>query len=146
VKRLAAVLLVLSVLSCRSLDTVSWGVCIDPVGADQEADSMAVIDWSDWPDMVTSIDADKCVSHDKLGYKAARVLPGKHVVEYSNYVHDFGHVAGRIELVVQKGHRYQFGFDTCYWCQPRKFAVWIDDQTTGDLAGGKHRDWPAWFL
>jgi hypothetical protein len=43
-------------------------------------------------------------------------------------------------------HSYQFGLKLCFWCSPRKYAVWIDDKTTGELVWGKRPDWPFWFL
>jgi len=145
-KQLAISLLFLGVLSCRSIDTRSWGECADADGAGQSTESIAIIDWSDWPDMITSIDGNRCIGSGRTGYKKARLSSGSHTVEYSNHVHDLGHVTGQIELEVKKGHLYEFGFDTCYWCIPRRFAVWIDDRTTGEVVWGRHRDWPSWFL
>jgi len=139
-------LLCLGVLSCRSIDTMSWGECVDSDGAGQPAESVAILDWSNWPDMITRIDGNRCVGSGKLGYKTARLTPGKHVIEYSNHVHKLGHVTGRIELDLRKGHSYVFAFDTCFWCTPRRYAVWIEDRTSGEVPWGKTRDWPAWFL
>lgn len=146
VKRLALPLLCLGLLSCRSFDTMSWGECLDADGAGQPTESIAIVDWSDWPDMITRIDTDRCIGSGRTGYRKARLSPGKHVLEYSNHVHSMGHVAGRIELEVKKGHAYEFRFDTCFWCMPRRYALWIDDKTTGEVAWGTRRDWPAWYL
>jgi hypothetical protein len=145
-KQLVILLLFLGILSCRSFDTLNWGECADSDGAGQDAESTAIMDWSDWPDMIISIDADKCIGSGKAGYKRARLSPGRHAVEYGNYVYKLGHVSGRIELEVKKGHLYEFGFDTCFWCQPRRYAVWVDDRTTGEVVWGKRRDWPSWYL
>lgn len=145
--RLAPVLLLaLGLAACRSFGTARWGDCPDADGAQASAASSAVFDWSEWPDMITSIDGNRCVGSGKTGYKRARLLPGRHVVEYRNYVLDLGYAAGRIELDVQAGHSYRFDFDACYWCRKRRFTAWVDDRTTGQVAWGQRPDWPSWYL
>jgi hypothetical protein len=96
--------------------------------------------------MVTSVDGNKCKGSGKSGYKKARLLPGRHVIAYSNYVYKLGHVTGKIDLELKAGHSYEFAFDTCYWCNPRRDAAWVEDKTTGEIVWGKCRDWPFWFF
>ena len=67
-------------------------------------------------------------------------------MEYSNHVHDFGHVHGEIQMDLMAGHAYMFHFDTCYWCNPRRLALWVDDAATGTVVWGARPDWPRWFL
>jgi hypothetical protein len=142
----ASILILAALLSCRSLETRSWGECTDADGFGLGSDVSGVFDWSGWPDMVTAIDGGRCVAGGATGYKWARLKSGIHVVDYSNYVHDFGHVSGRIEIGLQAGHRYVFGFDACYWCKPRRYAVWVSDENTGEVVWGRRADWPRWFL
>ncbi len=145
-KGLAVLLMLAALASCRALDTANWGECGDADGAGSAADASAVFDWSDWPGMVVAVDGDRCVAAGDKGFKWARLKPGPHVVVYSNHVHDFGHVAGKVEFRMEAGHRYVLGFATCFWCMPRRYALWVDDATTGQVAWGRRPDWPWWYL
>jgi hypothetical protein len=145
-RKLILMLLSLGILSCFSLEAMRWGEWIAPDVTGLRAESVANFDWSEWPGMIISIDGNRSPG---TGHKKAKLLPGRHVFEYSNYLAEFGpgnHVTGTIEIELKAGHSYMFGFDTCYWCKPRRFAVWVDDQTTGEVVWGKGRDWPFWFL
>jgi len=136
-------LLMLNLAACYSIQTQSWGEWTehDPVAS--EVAFTASFSWADWPGMVISIDRHGDVA---TGYKRARLLPGKHVIGYSNHVHDFGHVSGEIQIDLVAGHSYEFHFDTCYWCKPRKYAVWVYDATNGAVVWGARPDWPGWYL
>lgn len=145
-KKLTILLLSLAIASCFSLEAMKWGEWTAPDVTDLSSESVASFDWSDWPGMIISIDGD---SRPGTGYKKAKLLPGRHVLEYSNYLAEFGpdnHVKGTIEMELKAGHSYQFGFDTCYWCKPRRFTVWVEDRNTGEIVWGKRPDWPSWFL
>ncbi len=145
-KILATLVIFATLASCRTIETKPWGECPDVDGFGLEADAVAWFDWSGWPDMITAIDEHHCLMSGATGYKWAKLRPGRHIVEYSNYVHDFGHVTGRIDMVLAAGHRYAFGFNTCYWCMPRRYAVWVADQSSGQVVWGRQPDWPGWFL
>jgi len=145
-KQMILLLLSLVMVSCYSLQTMRWGEWSDSDVAGVETDLIASFDWSEWPGMIASIDGNKSAG---TGYKKAKLLPGRHVFEYSYYLVEFGpgnHVTGTIEIELKAGHSYIFCFDYCYWCKPRRSAVWIDDLTTGEVVWGKRRDWPFWFL
>jgi hypothetical protein len=143
VNPLIAVVLSVSLAACFSLETRDWGEWAEKDLAQQSTASAAGFDWRDWPGMIVSIDL-----HDEVatGYKSARLRPGMHIIKYSNHVHDFGHVKGEMKIILLAGHNYRFHFDTCYWCNPRRFAVWVDDLTTAELAWGSRPDWPKWYL
>ncbi|MFA7332152.1 MAG: hypothetical protein WC326_13870 [Candidatus Delongbacteria bacterium] len=81
------------------------------------------------------------------GYKGAKLLAGQHLIEYADYPAQFGaHPAGLIELTLEARHTYQFRMRYCFWCTPRKHAVWIVDKTTGKVVWGQRPDWPGWWL
>lgn len=107
-------------------------------------DSIARLEWSKVPGVINSIDGNtlrKC--------KKAKLLPKIHIIEYADYPAQFGSslpIKGIIEIDLKAGHLYEFNIKYCYWCKPRKFAVWIDDKTTGEVAWGKPPDWPSWYL
>ena len=145
-KQLIILLLVTGLVSCRSFETMRWGECTDSDGAGLSADLVALFDWSDRPDMIVSIDGNRCLPSGPNGYTKAKLKPGAHVIEYSNHVHDLGHAGGRIELELKEGHLYAFRFATCYWCRNRRFTAWVDDTTTGEVVWGKRPDWPSWYL
>ena len=140
---LITVFLLVSLVACYSLETRDWGQWTEGDLAQQETSSATVFAWDDWPGMIVGIDRNAAVAS---GYKSARLRPGMRTIEYSNHVQNFGHVQGEIKMVLVAGHSYQFRFDTCFWCKPRQFAVWVDDVTTGELAWGKRPDWPGWYL
>ncbi|MCP5277044.1 MAG: hypothetical protein H6935_01625 [Thiobacillus sp.] len=140
---LIAVFFSVGLVACAALETKGWGQWAEENLALHDTTSTALFDWRDWPGMIVRIDKNPAVSE---GYKSARLRPGVHVIEYSNHVRDFGHVKGVINMVLLAGHSYQFHFDTCYWCKPRRLAVWVDDVTTGELAWGTRPNWPRWYL
>lgn len=111
--------------------------------SDVEKSSMAIFDWSTMPDVITLIDE---TSIGK-GYKKARLLPGKHQLLYADYPAAFGfHPTGLLDIDLSPGHVYEFRIDYCFWCKPRRYTVWVDDKTTGELIWGKRPDWPSWWL
>ena len=140
---LIAIFLSLGLAACYSLETKGWGEWTDMDLAKQSTASAAGFSWHEWPGMIVRIDQHSEVA---AGYTSARLRPGMHVIEYSNHVHDFGHVRGEMQIVLLAGHAYEFRFDTCYWCNPRRFAVWINDVTTGEPAWGNRPNWPRWYL
>ena len=108
-----------------------------------QASSLVLFDWSTLPNVINSIDGIPV----ETGFKKARLAPGKHKFEYAAYPSEFGaHPKGVIEMDLIAGHEYEFQMDFCYWCKPRRYAVWVDDKTTGELVWGKRRDWPVWWL
>jgi hypothetical protein len=142
-KRLWSLLVCIALVSCYSIETKDWGQWIDRDAAKQGVGLAVIFGWPKWPGMIIGIDQHGEVAN---GYKSAMLRPGMHIIEYSNHVHDFGHVKGEIQLNLLAGHTYEFNFDTCYWCVPRKLAVWVDDATTGHVVWGSHPDWPRWYL
>lgn len=107
------------------------------------AENSVRFDWSTLPGVITSIDG-TAVGAD---FKKAKLPPGKHRFEFAAYPAEFGaHPKGVAEIDLIASHEYEFRMDFCYWCKPRRYAVWVDDKTTGELAWGKRRDWPAWRL
>jgi hypothetical protein len=104
---------------------------------------VATFDWSKLPGVITQID-DNSLGAD---YKKARLSPGRHVIAYAYYPAEFGvHPRGSIEIDLEAAHSYEFGLRLCYWCMPRKYAVWVDDKTARERVWGKRPDWPAWYL
>jgi hypothetical protein len=100
-------------------------------------------DWSTLPGVITSIDG-TVISE---GYKKAKLSPGKHQLEYVDHPAEFGtHPRGLLELDLLAGHGYEFRIKYCFWCKPRKYTVWVDDKTAGELVWGKRPDWPSWWL
>jgi hypothetical protein len=142
-----AILLLASVLmaSCagHSPFREGSGEWVDPNPAPVENGAMTSLDWSKLPGVITLIDA-KGVG---AGYKQARLSPGRHVIEYAYYPVEFGeHPKGSVEIYLTPGHAYEFRIKLCFWCMPRKYAVWVDDKTRGEKVWGRHPDWPAWYL
>jgi hypothetical protein len=136
----AAILLLTVVLaSCASGRAKEWSYL-----APAKQDSWnALLDWSDLPGVIASIDGHN-VGH---GYNKAPLSPGRHTITYAYYPAEFGvHPQGTLELSLQAGHAYEFRVDLCYWCSPRRYAVWVRDTTTGELVWGKEPDWPSWWL
>lgn len=111
--------------------------------ADPESGLVASFDWSTLPGVITLIDDNSLGT----GYKKARLSPGRHVIAYAYYPAEFGvHPRGTIEIDLAAGHSYEFGLRLCFWCVPRKYAVWVDDKTTREKVWGKRPDWPSWYL
>ena len=144
-KNLIIVLLSSQIISCSHYSPIYWGWG-EWSGADiagVESNSLASVDWSTLPGVITSIDGNKLGS----GYKKAKLLPGKHLIEYAYYPAEFGaYPKGIIELDLKSGHLYQFEIMLCFWCMPRKFAKWVVDKTMGEVVWGKRPDWPPWWL
>jgi hypothetical protein len=138
-----AIVICLALCACVSMQTRNWGRWSEGAPSEHAPGSTAIFGWSDWPGMIVSIDR-----HGEVAtrYKSAQLRSGSHIIEYSNHVHDFGHVSGAMELDLVAGHTYEFRFATCYWCKPRKFAVWVDDTTIGSVAWGSRPTWPRWYL
>lgn len=143
--RLIVLLLSSLMVSCAYYSPIYWGWS-EWVGSDVAAvdnDFITSMDWSKLPGVITLIDG----SAVGAGYKKAKLLPGRHVIEYAYYTAEFGmHPRGIIEIDLTAGHSYEFGIKLCFWCMPRKYAVWIDDKTTSEKVWGKHPDWPSWYL
>ena len=119
------------------------GEWVDPNPAVSENGPMARLDWSTLPGVITLIDA-KGIG---AGYQRARLSPGRHVIEYAYYPAEFGvHPKGSMEIDLTPGHAYEFRIKLCFWCMPRRYAVWVDDKTRGEKVWGKRPDWPAWYL
>lgn len=132
-------------LSCAQHSPIyrGWGEWVGPDVTGLGNDLIATFDWSGTPGMITTIDE----NHLGDGYTMARLAPGRHVIEYAYYTAEFGaHPMGKIELDLAPGHVYAIGLQLCYWCHPRKYAVWVDDRTSGGLIWGKRPDWPSWYL
>ena len=120
----------------------NYGEWIAP-GAALAGSDVVMLDWSREPGVITTVDGNEL----GLGYKKATLLPGPHAIEYAYYTANFGeHPMGRIDIELVAGHSYRFDLDLCYWCHPRKYAVWVDDLTLNKIAWGQHRDWPSWWL
>ena len=145
-RKTALLLLSLLVASCAARHSPiywGWGEWVPFDIAGEEQSRTAVIGWSTQPWVSISIDD---VSIGK-GYVKARLSPGKHQFEYSDYPAEFGvHPNGRLELVLLAGHVYDFRIRYCFWCNPRKYTAWFEDKTSGELIWGKLPDWPSWWL
>ena len=143
----AILLMLLSFLSscCAHYSPIywGWGEWAGPDVAGVENAPVAGFDWSKLPGVITSIDGTGVGE----GYKKARLSPGRHRVEYAYSPTQFGlHPKGALEIDLIAGHEYEFRIELCFWCTPRRFAVWVDDRTTGEVAWGKQPDWPSWWL
>lgn len=141
------ILLLLSALmvSCAYYSPIywGWGEWVGSEATGLESDLIATVDWSKLPGIITSIDGNSVGA----GYKMAKLLPGRHVVKYLYYTASFGmHPEGTMEVDLTAGHSYEFGLKLCFWCQPRKYAVWVDDKITGETVWGKRPGWPSWYL
>jgi hypothetical protein len=145
--KIPTILLSISLLmvSCSYYSPIYWG-CKEWVGTDAAGlrnESIATLDWSKHPGVIGLID-ETALGKD---YKKAKISPGRHVIEYSYYPSEFGaHPKGKIEIDLKAGHVYEFHIKLCFWCKPIKFAVWVDDNTTGESVWGAHPDWPSWYL
>lgn len=120
-----------------------WGEWADPGAGELRGEAAATLDWADWPTAIQSIDG-KAVG---TGYKRARLTPGLHTVAYLYNPAEFGaRPRGTAQVAFAQGHSYRFNIKLCFWCIPRKYAVWIDDSTTGRVVWGAEPDWPWWML
>jgi hypothetical protein len=107
-----------------------------------EKSSTAIFDWSTRPDVITSIDGMPIGK----GYKKARLSSGKHQLLFADHPARFGALPeGLLDIDLLPGHEYEFRIDYCFWCKPRRYSVWVDDKTTGELIWGKRPDWPSWW-
>ncbi len=143
--RLILLLLSLLMSSCAHYSPIYWGwgewAASDVTGL--ENGLVAYVDWSTLPGVIISIDGNTVGS----GYKKAKLLPGSHIMEYAYYTGEFGvNPKGTIAIQLEAGHSYEFRIKLCFWCNPRKYAVWVDDKTTAEVVWGRHPDWPSWFL
>jgi len=113
----------------------------DVVGVERSL--TADFDWSTLPGVITSIDGAAVGD----GFRKARLSPGKHHLEYADHPAEFGAwPSGLLEVDLVAGHVYGFRIEYCFWCKPRRFAAWVDDNTTGTLIWGQRPDWPSWWL
>jgi hypothetical protein len=143
--RLILALLSVLMVSCASSLPFfgGWGEWVGSDAVNVENNLTATFDWSTHPGAITTIDGSSVGN----GFKKAKLSPGRHVIEYVSYPAEFGvHPKGIIEIDLTAGHSYEFCLKLCYWCKPRKFAVWVDDKTTNQKVWGKRPDWPAWYL
>ena len=143
--RLILLLLSTLLISCAHYSPIywGWGEWVGSNVSAYENDLIASFDWSKLPGVITLIDE----SSVGTGYKKARLSPGRHVIEYAYYAAEFGvHPRGIIEIDLTGGHSYEFGLKLCFWCTPRRYAVWVDDKTTSEMVWGKRPDWPSWYL
>src|SRR5512140_3263922 len=61
--------------------------------------------WSKLPGIITLIDGDSVGT----GYKKAKLLPGRHIIEYAYNPAEFGmHPKGLIGMELKAGHIYEF--------------------------------------
>jgi hypothetical protein len=139
-KRLVILLAFLPV-SCSYYSPIYWGWGewngIDPAAPKTD---MVQLDWHKLPGVIKTIDGNNLGD----GYKKAKLVAGRHVLEYAYYTAGFGiHPSGKIEIEMTAGHTYEFKAKLCFWCKPRKYAVWIDDKHAGELAWGKRPDWSS---
>jgi hypothetical protein len=145
-KKSILILLLLSFTSCSARYSpffIGYDVWTPQDRSLADNSSLVLFDWSTLPNVITSIDGTPIVGR----FKKANLPPGKHRIEYAAYPAQFGaHPKGVVEIDLIPGHEYEFRMDFCFWCKPRRYAVWVDDKTTGELAWGKHRDWPVWWL
>jgi hypothetical protein len=136
-KRILLGLLPLIVVSCAHHSPIywGWGEWAAPETKSIQEALVARLDWSTLPGVITSIDGNKVGK----GFKKARMMPGKHRIEYAYYPAEFGaHPTGSFELELKAGHVYDFRIKLCFSCMPRKSSVWVEDKTSGELAWGQH--------
>ena len=132
-------------VSCANLSPASWGASEwkGTGTAGVATASLASLDWSKLPGVIAAIDGTKVGT----GYNQAQLAPGRHVIEYAYHTAEFGaHPQGKFGIDLHAGHAYEFNIKLCFWCSPRKSAVWVDDLTSNTLVWGKRPDWPAWYL
>jgi hypothetical protein len=138
-KHLAFSLVAMILAACAAIDTHSWGEWVSPDIAGTKTEDLSIFDWSKHPGTIISIDG---VTDVRTGFKSARLRPGKHIISYADHPDEFGiHPKGSFDMEMKSGHQYRFGIRYCFTCTPRKYAVWIDDTTTGEIAWGSRPDW-----
>jgi len=139
VKQIVIPLIAAILAGCAAMETRSWGEWISSDIAGTDTDALSILDWSDHPGVIVSIDG---VTDVGTGFKKARLRPGKHTISFADYPAEFGiHPKGSFDIEMKPGHRYRFGIQYCYICKPRKYAVWTDDMTNGELVWGSRPDW-----
>jgi hypothetical protein len=139
-KNLIIVLLSSLMISCAHHSPIEW-TGADVVGV--RHDLVAGFDWSKLPGVIASIDGNSVGA----GYEKAKLRPGRHVIDYAYYPAAFGaHPKGVVDLDLRAAHLYVFRIQLCFWCMPRKHAVWVEDKTAGAVVWGKQPDWPSWWL
>jgi hypothetical protein len=145
-RRIIFVIMILLQVSCSARHSPffwGYGEWIPGDVATVDRSSTANFDWSTLPNVITRIDGTPIGQ----GYKKARLLPGKHRFEFEDHPAQFGgHPKGQVKIDLLPGHEYDFRIDYCFWCIPRRYSVWVDDKTTGELLWGKRPDWPSWWL
>jgi hypothetical protein len=145
--RIASIFILLMALnSCFKVDTLFWRRYVSPNASSLSSDQASIFDWSNTPGMIMNIDEVDISAVGREGFKSARLNPGVHTFKYSNYVHDFGHINGKLDVNLKPGQKYLFKFKTCYWCSPRKYAVWVINESSGEIVWGNLPSWPAWWL
>ena len=133
--KIALLIISLMLSSCAYYSPIywGWGEWANPEVSSMENHSVSRFDWSKLPGVITFIDGDSVGN-----YKKAKLLSGKHIIEYAYYPVEFGvHPKGLIEIELKAGHLYEFRIKLCYSCIPRRYAVWIKDKTSDEIAWGK---------
>lgn len=139
-------ILLIALNACFKIDTLFWRGYVSPDTLALSNEQVSIFDWSNSPGMIINIDGARIIGVGRDGFKFARLNPGMHIFEYSNYVHDFGHIYGKIEINLKPGVKYLFKFKTCYWCNTRKFAVWVINESSGEIVWGNAPSWSSWLL
>jgi hypothetical protein len=143
VKKYSILILPFLLASCGIAMFANYGEWVDSntVGVDPRV--TATLDWSTLPGVITAIDGREF----GRGYKTARLAAGVHDIEYSYYTGAFGtNLIGSLQFDFVEGHEYEFRMKLCFWCVPRRYAIWVDDKATGQLVWGRRPDWPSWYL
>lgn len=146
IKRYTTLLIPFLVLvSCAYYSPIYWDFVEwdSPDITGLENDLIVHFGWFKQPGTIASIDGNILGA----GFNRARLSSGRHVIEYADYPAEFGeHPKGKIEIELIAGHSYEFNMKYCFWCAPRKYAVWVEDKTTNEKVWGKRPDWPSWYL
>lgn len=144
-KFLAFIILLPFIASCSHYSPIywGWGEWVDPEVVGTENSFTADLDWHKLPGVIVAVDG----KNIGKGYKKAKLRQGVRRIEYAYYPAEFGtHPKGMFELPIVAGHSYEFRIELCYWCAPRKYSVWVIDQTTGEVVWGEKPTWPSWWL
>ncbi len=130
-------LLLFSILSsCAYYSPIywGWGEWAGPGVTGRENQALTGFSWSKLPGIITLIDGDSVGT----GYKMAKLLPGRHIIEYAYYPVEFGiHPKGLIEIELKAGHNYEFRLKLCYSCIPRRYSMWVSDKTSDEIVWGE---------